>query len=118
MADKAEKITLLSSIGSVISGLLASLCCIGPLVFVVLGLSGAAFFSRLENYRWFFGAVALGFLAIGFFFVYRNGEECSPGTGCAVSPSGRKLNKLILWIATILVVAFIFLPDIIGFFVT
>ena len=118
MADKTEKMTLFASLGSVVSGLLASLCCIGPLVFVILGLSGAAFFTKLEQYRWIFGTIAFGFLAFGFFFAYRGGEECSPGTSCAVNPGRRKLNKILLWIAAILVVATIFSPNIIGFFMS
>jgi mercuric ion transport protein len=116
MEDKNENFTILASLGSVISGLIASLCCIGPLVFVVLGLSGAAFFAKLEQYRLIFGAVAFGFLGLGFFFAYREGDQCSPGTSCAVNPGRKKLNKIILWIATILVIAFIFSPNIIGFF--
>jgi len=117
MIDKNEKMTIFASLGSVISGLIASLCCIGPFVFVILGLSGAAFFAKLEQYRLLFGTVALGFLVLGFFFTYRGGEECAPGSNCAVNPGRKRLNKIILWIATILVIAFIFSPNIIGFFV-
>lgn len=118
MADKTEKITLFASIGSIISGFLASLCCIGPLIFVVLGLSGATFFTKFEQYRWIFGTVALGFLALGFFVAYRGENECAPGTSCAINTKRTKLNKIVLWIAAILVVVFIFSPNIIGFFVT
>ena len=115
MADKTEKMTLFASLGSVVSGLLASLCCIGPLVFVVLGLSGAAFFAKLEQYRLLFGTVALGFLALGFFFTYRGGEECAPGSNCAVNPGKRRLNKIILWVATVLVIGFLLSPYILAF---
>jgi mercuric ion transport protein len=113
MADKAGKITILSSIGSVISGLLASLCCIGPLVFVVLGLSGAAFFAKLEQYRLLFGTVALGFLALGFFSTYGK-EKCAPDLSCGVNPGRRRLNKIILWVATLLVIGFLLSPYILG----
>jgi len=118
MADQSEKITYLSSIGSVVAGLIASLCCIGPLVFVILGLSGAAFFVKLEQYRWIFGSIALGFLALGFFLTYRREKECEPGASCTVNPKRRRLNKIILWTATILVIAFIFSPNIIGYFMS
>lgn len=118
MADRTEKITLFAFIGSIMSGLVASLCCIGPLIFVILGLSGAAFFTKFEQYRLLFGAIALVLLTLGFFFVYREKEECAPGTSCAISPKRKKLNRIILWIAAILVIAFIFSPNIIGFFVT
>lgn len=117
MSNKIEKITFLSSISSVIAGFVASLCCIGPLIFVIVGLSGAAFFAKLEQYRWIFGGIALGFLALGFFFAYKGGDKCEPGTSCAVNPKRRRLNKFILWTATILVVGFVFSPNIIGLFV-
>ena len=118
MADKDQRITLLASIGSVISGVVASLCCIGPLLFVILGLSGAALFAKLEQFRWLFGAVAVGLLALGFFFAYRENDECAPGTSCAANPGRRKLNKAVLWIATVLVIIAMFLPNIIGLFVS
>lgn len=115
MVNKTEKITLFTTIGSIIAGLIASLCCIGPLLFVVLGLSGAAFFTVFEQYRLIFGLIAFGFLALGFFFVYRNNEHCAPGSSCAVNKS-TKFNKILLWVATILVISFVFSPNIIGLF--
>jgi len=118
MDDRADKMTLFASVGSVVSGLLGSLCCIGPLIFVILGLSGAAFFTQLEQYRLLFGIVALGFLAFGFFFVYRGEGKCAPGTSCAIIPGRRRLNKIILWIVTILLAVIIFSPNIIRFFIT
>lgn len=118
MVDKTEQITVLSTIGSIIAGLAASLCCIGPLAFVILGLSGAAFFVKLEQYRWLFGGVAIGFLALGFFFAYRDIGECAPGSSCEANPKRRKLNRIVLWIAAVLVAAFIFSPNIIGLFVS
>jgi mercuric ion transport protein len=118
MSDKIEKITFLSSIGSVIAGFIASLCCIGPLIFVILGLSGAAFFSKLEQYRWLFGTFALSALALGFFFEYRTENECAPDSSCTVNPNSRRINKIILWIAAVLVLVLIFSPNIIGFFIT
>ncbi|MHA1942595.1 MAG: mercuric transporter MerT family protein [Candidatus Hodarchaeales archaeon] len=118
MFDNTNRKALLTSIGSLLAGFLASLCCIGPLIFVILGLSGAAFFAKLEQYRWIFGSMALGFLALGFFFTYRGGQDCEPGTSCAVNPKRRRFNKIILWTATILVTAFIFSPNIIGFFIS
>lgn len=93
MGDRSYKITIFSSAGSIIAGILASICCIGPLVFVVLGLSGAAFFVKFEQYRLIFGSIALGFLVLGFFLTYRGGNECEPGTSCAVNPKRRRLKK-------------------------
>jgi mercuric ion transport protein len=45
---KAQRATL---VGSVVGGVLASVCCIGPLVFALLGVSGAALAHRFEPFR-------------------------------------------------------------------
>ena len=38
-------------VGSVLTSVLASACCIGPVVFVLLGFSGAAAALRFEPFR-------------------------------------------------------------------
>jgi len=116
--NKIEKLSVFSYFGSVISAVLASICCIGPLAFVFLGLSGAAFFANFEQYRWLFGAIALVFLALGFYITYRDKGSCVPDTSCAVNPGRRKLNKILLWVSAILVIGFILSPNTIGFFIT
>ena len=114
--NKVEKIRVFSYFGSFISAVLASICCIGPLVFVLLGISGAAFFAKFEQYRWVFGVSALGFLAFGFFFTYRENNECAPESSCAVNLGRRRLDKILLWVSAVLVIGFIISPNIIGFF--
>jgi len=115
--NKIEKLSVYSYLGSIISAVLASICCIGPLVFVLLGLSGAAFFAKFEQYRWLFGAIALVFLALSFYITYRDRGSCAPDTSCAVNPGRRKLNKILLWVSAVLVVGFILSPNIIGLFI-
>lgn len=116
--NKVEKLRFFSYFGSVFSAVLASICCIGPLVFVLLGLSGAALFAKFEQYRWAFGLIALGFLAVGFFFTYRESDDCTPESSCTVNPGRRKLNKILLWVSAVLVIGFFFSPNIAGFFLT
>ncbi|GIW46913.1 MAG: hypothetical protein KatS3mg078_0790 [Deltaproteobacteria bacterium] len=118
MDGKSDRLGFFAAIGAMVSGLLASICCIGPLVFVVLGLGGAALFSKLEQYRLPFALASFSLLALGFFFAYRNGGECSQGSDCAVNPRRRRFTRIVLWVAAILVAVFIFLPDIVGLFVS
>jgi len=54
---KTQGVTLA---GSVIGGILASACCIGPLVFALLGISGAAFAQRFSDQSDFGIAEKLG----------------------------------------------------------
>lgn len=93
--------------GGVLGAVLASACCIGPLVLLTLGISGAwiANLTALEPYKPFFAVIALGFIGAGFWHVYfRKPTVCEPGSYCARSSSAR-ITKAALWAALVLVVA-------------
>jgi mercuric ion transport protein len=118
MAEKSERVALFAMVGSIISGFTASLCCLGPLVFIALGFGGAAIFTKFEQYRLPIGAVALGLLALSFYFTYKGEEKCTPGSSCAVNPRRKKFNKIMLWVITILVLIFISFPYFVRLFLT
>lgn len=111
MKDKTQKATLA---GSLVAGFLASICCIGPVVFAILGFSGITFIQKFEQYRNVFIAAAALLLAVGFYFTYRKKppEECDPGSFCA-NPKSDRINKIVLWFATVLIAFFIFFPNIV-----
>lgn len=93
--------------GGILGAVLASICCIGPLVLVLLGVSGAWIgnLTALEPLKPAFAAVALLFIGLGFRQVYfRPREICGPGSVCA-RPQSAHFTKAALWFATILVVA-------------
>jgi mercuric ion transport protein len=90
--------------GSVLSGLLASACCLGPLVLTFLGVSGAALAHRFEALRPFLLLSTYGLLAAAFYLTYRPRQaECLPGDPCAIPRAGR-VGKLMLWIGAVLAV--------------
>jgi len=92
--------------GSLIAAVLASSCCIGPLLLVTLGVSGAWIgnLTALEVYQPIFVLISLVFLAIGFWHVYfKPKRACSDGEAYARPLSGH-LVKTVLWTATALVV--------------
>src|SRR5688572_23976088 len=69
--------------GSVVSGILASACCIGPLVFAVLGVSGATLAHRFEPLRPYLLALTYALLGTGFYWTYRSQPvTCDPGGAC------------------------------------
>ncbi len=113
-ADRLQKTTL---IGSILTAILASICCIGPLVFAVLGISGAGFILKFEAYRPLFIVLAIGLLSTAYYFTYKKkpAEQCVDGTYCA-NPKSDSINKVILWIATVLVGIAIFFPTLISKF--
>lgn len=91
--------------GGILGALLVSSCCLAPLAFVLLGISGAwiANLTALEPYRPYFAAVALAFIGLGFRQVYfRRAPDCAEDSYCA-RPRSLLITKSILWIATVLV---------------
>jgi mercuric ion transport protein len=104
--------------GSLVSAALSFLplsCCIFPAAFSFLGAGGLAFAMALMSYRPYFIALNLVFLGIGFYFAYRPQRElCAPGTTCA-TPKSRKLQRISLWVVTILTVALIAFPYLIAY---
>lgn len=95
----------IAATGSVIGAVLASSCCILPLLLVTLGVSGAwiGSLSALEPYKPWFAAVTILFLGIGFWQVYwKPKQECEEGSYCA-NPKSDRVVKIALWSATLLV---------------
>jgi mercuric ion transport protein len=98
------KATIATLGGSIVGSVLASVCCIVPLVFTVLGISGAAFALRFEPLRPYFLALTYGLLASAFYLTYRPAKAaCGPGEVCE-RPTSSRVGKAALWIATIVVV--------------
>ena len=89
------------SIGAVVSAALASLCCLGPLVLVGLGLGGLGLAAGLVKYRpLFLGATAV-LLAFAFYYTYRKREvHCADGS-CRMDSAGRGA-KALLWVVAVL----------------
>lgn len=88
--------------GSVIGAVLASSCCIMPLLLLTLGVSGAWIgnLTLLEPYKPFFIIVTLIFLGLGFWQVYfKAGRVCAEDSYCAI-PGAEMMTKIALWLAT------------------
>jgi mercuric ion transport protein len=90
--------------GSVISGILASACCLGPLLLAFLGISGAAFARLFEPLRPYLLVVTYALLGGAFYITYRpQAGACGPGAACTM-PRANRLGKAVLWLAAIVVV--------------
>lgn len=106
---------ILSTSGSVLSALLASLCCIGPVVFSIIGAGSLGFAAAFEPYRPYLMAMTVIFLGAGFYFTYRKREvKCEDGS-CKVE-SASTVNKIILWVAAVIAAVFMFFPQILTMF--
>ncbi len=100
--------------GAVLTAFMASLCCIGPVVFALFGLGAFGAASVFESLRPDLLAVAVFALAFGFYRAYFRREECAPGKACATKPVS-KMNRVALWVALVTVVAFALSPYYVGY---
>jgi mercuric ion transport protein len=100
-----------------LAAILASTCCLGPLVLVALGLSGAWIgnLTLLEPYRPFFIAGALVALFFAGRRIFRPEHDCRPGEVCAM-PRTRRLYKIVFGIVSALVLVALVFPYVAKFF--
>ena len=99
-----------------LAAILASTCCLGPLVLVTLGLSGAWIgnLTRLEPYRPFFIAGALVALFFAGLQIFRPTQSCNPGEVCAV-PRIRRIYKVLFVVVSVLVLIALVFPYLVKF---
>ena len=101
--------------GSLIAGVLAaigaSVCCVGPLVLLTLGIGGTwvAGLPAMEPYRPIFIGLTLLFLGLTFRQLYLVPQVCAPDTSCA-APRTRARQRLVFWIVAALLVGLLAVP--------
>lgn len=98
-------------IGGVIAAITASLCCVGPLVLLALGVSGAwiAQLTALEPVRPLFIGITLLLFGIAFHRLYSAPRVCEPGRVCA-DPVVKKRQRFLFWMAAVLVALLLVVP--------
>ena len=97
----------LMAVGGLLGALVASSCCLLPLVLFGLGVSGAWIgnLTQLAPYQPFFVAATVACLGYGYWLVYRSSKvACAGGEACA-RPLSNRLVQLGLIVATVLVIA-------------
>lgn len=93
-----------------LAALLTSACCLGPLLLLTLGISGAwiGTLTALEPYRPIFALVAVAALALAYRRIFRPTEHCKPGEVCAVPAVNRLHRALFLLAVAVLGVGLVF----------
>ncbi len=93
--------------GGLIGAILASSCCVVPLILITLGISGTwiGSLTALEAYKPWFIAMSVGFIGLGFWYVYfKTPELCEDDSFCA-KPESSSLTKVALWLGSFIVLA-------------
>lgn len=101
--------------GSLIAGLLAaigaSVCCVGPLVLLALGISGSwvGSLTAMEPYRPIFIGLTLLFLGLAFRKLYLVPQICAPGMPCA-DPRTIQRQRLMFWVVAVFLLGLLAVP--------
>ncbi|VAX14402.1 Mercuric transport protein, MerT [hydrothermal vent metagenome] len=111
MTDLSTGTNKRSIIAAIIAAIGASLCCVGPLVLLGLGVGGTwiSNLTALEPYRPIFIGITLVFLFMAFRKLYLLPRQCSPGDACAI-PSTLRNQRIIFWVVTVLMIALLAFP--------
>lgn len=101
--------------GSLIAGALAaigaSVCCVGPLVLLALGIGGTwvGSLTVMQPFRPIFIALTLVFLGLAGYKLYLAPQVCAPEMPCA-NPSTLRRQRIIFWVVTALLVGLLAAP--------
>lgn len=101
--------------GSLIAGVLAaigaSVCCVGPLILLALGIGGTwvGSLTAMEPFRPLFIGLTLLFLGLAFRKLYLVPRVCAPGTPCA-DPRTLKRQRIIFWVVTAILLVLLAVP--------
>lgn len=106
--SRGSKTTLVAGL---IVGLTASACCAGPLILLMLGISGSWIgnLSILEPFRPIFIVLAVGLLFLAYRKIFVQPQSCSIDTACSTS-NGQKTQKILFWATTLIIFLSIAFP--------
>jgi mercuric ion transport protein len=102
--------------GSLIAGTLtaigASVCCVGPLVLLALGIGGTwvGNLTAMEHYRPIFIGLTLLFLSLTFRLLYLVPQVCAPNTPCADSHTIKR-QRMTFWVVAVLLLGLLAVPS-------
>ncbi len=96
---------------AVLAAIGASACCVGPLVLLTLGISGAwiGYLTAMEDYRLYFMGITALFLFLAFRQLYLKPQVCEPGKSCA-DPNVIRNQRIIFWVVSVLLVILMAFP--------
>lgn len=97
MRDNRIVGSTVGAIGAVLTATVASLCCVGPVVVSIVGVSGALLAAGLKPYRPYLMLGSLALLGLSFWLVYGPAARSLSGAACPTR-SGRT-TRVVLWIA-------------------
>ena len=86
--------------GAMLAAVVASLCCIIPLLFAGAGVAAIAIAGKFAGLHPYMLVVTALLFLVGFYYAYRPTKvSCEPGSACEI-PASRKRARVGLWLTT------------------
>lgn len=100
-----------ANMGAVLTAIGASVCCVGPLLLLSLGVSGAwiSSLAAFEPVRPVFIVLTLVFIGLSYRKLYLMPKNCEEDKRCAL-PDNQKKQKLTFWVSSILIFLLLAFP--------
>jgi mercuric ion transport protein len=113
-ATPVDRRSIGTSVGAVAAALLASVCCMGPMLFVTIGV-GAGFARMFEPLRPVFTILTVALVAAGFYAVYGRRKAPQPDATCGTdgvcaAPFTRTRDKLAVWLGALIALLLLTFP--------
>lgn len=110
MVSSNEKPALIAGVLAAIGG---SVCCVGPLVLLALGIGGTwiGSLTAMEPYRPIFIGLTLLFLGLAWRRLYLVPQPCGPNAPCCADPRTIKRQRLTFWIISALLLSLLAVPS-------
>lgn len=87
--------------GGIVASIIASLCCVGPLVLTIIGVSGAAVVSKFDIVRIPMILLVISLFGIAGLTLYRKRIHCELGLIC-VTPKKHREMIIFYWIGFVI----------------
>ena len=106
-----------SLFAAILAAIGASVCCVGPLVLLALGIGGAWIVNliALERYRPIFVVLTLVFVGLAFRKLYLTRQLCAIGAACAESLTLRQ-QRIVFWMVSVLTLGLLAVPWVVPLF--
>lgn len=110
----------ITAVWGVVTAFLASICCIGPVMFAALGIGvgitgfladTAAFLRFLLPYRPIFIGLTILLLGISFYLAYRRSQPVCVSERVCVTGAIHRANRTVLWVLAVLALGLIVAPS-------
>ena len=101
-----------SLVAGIFAAIGASVCCVGPLVLLALGIGGAWIgnLTALERFRPIFIALTLLLLGLAFYRLYPTAPVCAPAAACA-GPIRVRHQRIVFWLVGVLLLGLLAVPS-------